>query len=104
MPFDHEDHGGGGGGDPRHQMIPEIARATMEAVGAAAKGRGLCLECMALQMAGSSMAVFLLQQDVADMDTHEINVALVQRLIQAITDVAMGEVKLVLDEHKARKG
>ena len=104
MPFDAHVRGGGGGGDPQHKMIPEIARATMEAVGAAAKMRGLCLECMALQMAGTSMAVFLLQQDAVNMDTREINADLVQRLTQAVMDIAMSEVAIVLDEHKARKG
>jgi L-rhamnose isomerase len=104
MPLDQHNHGGGGGGDRRHDLIPEIARTTIEAVGISAKKAGICMECLALQLAGASMANFLMQQNAVNMKTRDLDADLIQRLTQAIINVAMDEVGKVLDAHQRREG
>jgi hypothetical protein len=104
MPYDHEHHGGGGGDDPRHKGIEEVAAATLDALGILAKSKGLCLDCMALQMSGSSLALFALQQDAIDHKTGKVDPDKLQLVIQAVTDVAMKYAAQTVAGYKARKG
>lgn len=104
MPFDHDMSRDGGGGDDRHRPIRHLVQVALEALGEEGGRRKLCLDCLALNIAGGSMALFLLQQEAVDIKTGALNEDLLQRLIQRVMDVAMEEASLVLREHKARKG
>lgn len=104
MPFDHHDHGGGGGDDPSHAPIEAVAAATLDALGILAKAKGLCLDCMALQMAGSSLALFLLQQGAINHETGDVDPGRLQAIMQAVSDVAMKYAGRTVEGYKARKG
>lgn len=105
MPFDHHDHGGEPDhNDPRHQGIEVVVAATLDALGILAKAKGLCLDCMALQMAGSSLALFLLQQGAINHETGDVDPGKLQAIMQAVSDVAMKHAGRTVEGYKARKG
>lgn len=105
MPFDNHDYGGGGGGngDDHHKGIPTVAAASLDAVGILAKSKGLCLDCMALQMASASLALFFLQQEVVNKETGEPDIDGVQSLLQVVMDFAMREIAITVEARKAGK-
>lgn len=104
MPYDQEHHGGPGGDDPRHAPIELVVISTLEALGGLGKTKGLCMDCMALQTAGASLAIFALQQGVINDETGEVHTEDLQALMQAVTDVAMRYVARTVEGNKARKG
>lgn len=104
MPFDHHDHGGGGGDDPSHAPIEVVVAATLDALGNLAKAKGLCLDCTALQIAGSSLALFLLQQGAINHETGDVDPGRLQAIMQAVSDVAMKHAAQTVEGYRARKG
>ena len=105
MPYDENHHGGEPDhNDPRHEPIEAVAAATLEALGGLAKAKGLCLDCMALQMAGSSLALFLLQQGAINHETGDVDPDKLQSIMQGVIDVAMKHAGRTVEGYKARKG
>jgi hypothetical protein len=104
MPFDHDMSRGGGGGDDRHRPIRHLVQIALEALGGEGRRRKLCLDCLALNMAGGSMALFLLQQEAVDIKTGALNEDLLRRLIQKVMDVAMEEVQAVVAHDRQERG
>ncbi len=104
MPYDHEHRGGGGGNDPRHDGIEQVVTTTLETLGMLTRKHGYCLDCMALQMAGSSLALFAIQQEAISIETGEVNQEKLQVLVQAVMDVAMEYAGKSVEGYKARKG
>lgn len=103
MPYDHNDHGGPSGDDPQHALIGTVVLATLDALGNLAKAKGLCIDCTALQIAGSSLALFMLQQGVVNHETGEVHVGRMEALLQAVTDVALKDAANTVEGYKARK-
>lgn len=104
MPFDHHDHGGGGGDDPRHAPIETVVAATLDALGNLAKAKGLFLDCTAMQLAGTSLALFLLQQGAINHETGDVDPDKLQSIMQGVMDVAMKHAGRTVEGYKARKG
>jgi hypothetical protein len=50
------------------------------------------------------MALFLLQQEAVDIKTGALNEDLLRRLIQGVMDVAMEEVRAVVDRDRRERG
>ena len=106
MAFDHAPSGGGGPdrNDRRHAPVRGLVRRVLQALGAAGKHTDLCMECLAVQTAASSLALLLMQQDAVDLDTGEINHDRMQRIMQAVTDIAMAEIEDVVSGRSEEGG
>ena len=103
MPYDHHHGGGPDRNDPQHEPIEVVVAATLDALGALAKAKGLCLDCTAMQLAGSSVALFMLQEGVVNHETGEVHVGRMEALMQAVMDVAMKHAAQTVEGYKARK-
>lgn len=99
MPFDDSEHGEHGGGDDRHEDLPETVEAMLQAAVMTAQINGKCVDCCMVNMAVNALARHVFG---ANIDNKMAAAVMITDLIMEVT-AAYSKIVEKYEEAKAGK-